>query len=153
MSLSQRSKTKRPADPGQELQRYKERLESMLELSSDWYWEQDENCRFTLVVGRGFEQTGIESQEYLGTCRWDHGAVPVDDGGSWDKHKALLEARQPFADFVFKRLNARGELRYLSSHRATGIRREKSGSRATAERPGTSPPACARNSCCGWSMR
>ena len=98
------------------------------------------------------EQTGIEPQQYLGTARWDHGAVPVGDGGSWDKHKAGLKARQPFANFVFKRLNPRGELRYIST---TGqpVFDEESGSRATAARPGTSPPACARNSCCGWSMR
>ena len=25
-----------------------ERLKSVLELSSDWYWEQDKNLRFTL---------------------------------------------------------------------------------------------------------
>ena len=115
MTLSTRSKAKRPEDPDRALRQSEERLESLLALSSDWYWEQDENCRFTLVVGTSVEQTGIEPQQYLGTARWDHGAVPVGDGGSWDKHKAELEARQPFANFVFKRLNPRGELRYIST--------------------------------------
>jgi diguanylate cyclase (GGDEF)-like protein/PAS domain S-box-containing protein len=115
VSLSKRTKAKGPEDPGRTLRQYKERLESLLELSSDWYWEQDENCRFTLVVGTSVEQTGIEPQQYLGTARWDHGAVPVGDGGSWDKHQAGLKARQPFANFVFKRLNPRGELHYIST--------------------------------------
>ncbi|MGB7542846.1 MAG: PAS domain S-box protein, partial [Burkholderiales bacterium] len=115
MTLSKRSKAKGPEDPGRALRQYKERLESLLALSSDWYWEQDENCRFTSVAGTSVGQTGIEPQQYLGTARWDHGAVPVGDGGSWDKHKAGLKARQPFADFVFKRLNPRGELRYIST--------------------------------------
>ncbi len=115
MTLSKRSKAKGPEDAGRALRQYKERLASLLALSSDWYWEQDENCRFTLVVGTSVKQTGIEPQQYLGTTRWDHGAVPVGDGGSWDKHQAGLKARQPFANFVFKRLNARGELRYIST--------------------------------------
>jgi diguanylate cyclase (GGDEF)-like protein/PAS domain S-box-containing protein len=115
MTLSKRTKAKGPEDRGRALRQCEERLQSLLELSSDWYWEQDENCRFTLVIGTSVEHTGIEAHQYLGTARWDHGAVPVGDGGSWDKHKAGLKARQPFADFVFKRLNPRGEVRYIST--------------------------------------
>ena len=91
-----------------------ERLKNVLELTSDWYWEQDENCRFTLSMGTSVEQTGVETGRYIGTARWDHGGVPVADGGSWGPHKAVLEARQPFAGFVFKRVNPQGELRYIS---------------------------------------
>ncbi len=115
MTLRKRSQAKDPEDPGRALRRYKERLARLLELSSDWYWEQDENCRFTLVIGKGAELTGIDPQWYLGMTRWDHGAVPVGDGGSWDKHKAVLKARQAFANFVFKRFNPQGELRFIST--------------------------------------
>src|SRR5437762_1559334 len=115
MPLSKRRKAKSPEDLDQALLQCEERMASMLALSSDWYWEQDENCRFTVVVGTAAEQTGPELGQYLGTARWDHGAVPVDDGGSWDKHKAVIEARQPFVNFVFKRPNSRGELRYIST--------------------------------------
>jgi diguanylate cyclase (GGDEF)-like protein/PAS domain S-box-containing protein len=115
MALSKRRKAKGPEDPEGALSRCEERLASMLALSSDWYWEQDEAYRFTVVMGTGAEQTGSEPRQYLGTTRWDHGAVPVDDGGSWDKHKAGLKARQPFANFVFKRPNPRGELLYIST--------------------------------------
>src|SRR5438874_8509374 len=115
MTLSKRSKTKASQDVERALAQCQERLARMLALSSDWYWEQDENCRFTVVVGTGAQQTEGELKPYLGTARWDRGAVPVEDGGSWDKHKAVLEARQPFTDFVFKRANARGELRYIST--------------------------------------
>jgi diguanylate cyclase (GGDEF)-like protein/PAS domain S-box-containing protein len=113
--LSKLSKAKGPGDLDRGLSQCEERLASLLALSADWYWEQDENYRFTVVVGKGAEQTGIEPRQHLGTARWDHGAVPVDDGGSWDKHKAGLTARQPFANFVFKYPNSRGELRYIST--------------------------------------
>jgi diguanylate cyclase (GGDEF)-like protein/PAS domain S-box-containing protein len=97
------------------LRLYEERLQTLLDLSNEWYWEQDENHRFTLIVGAGLAQTGIDPQDYLGTSRWDQGAVPLGDGGSWDAHKALLEAKQPFADFVFRRVDTQGEIRYISS--------------------------------------
>ena len=90
MTLTKRRKAKGPEGPDRAPSQCEERLASMLALSSDWYWEQDENCRFTVVVGAGAEQTGTEPRLYLGTARWDHGAVPVDDGGSWDKHKAEI---------------------------------------------------------------
>jgi diguanylate cyclase (GGDEF)-like protein len=92
-----------------------ERLKSLLELSTEWYWEQDKHYRFTLIIGAGFGHTGTDPQHYLGTARWDHDAVPVGDDGSWNRHKAQLEARQPFADFVFRRVDPQGELRYIST--------------------------------------
>jgi len=92
-----------------------ERFDFHLELSSEWYWEQDENCRFTLIKGESFERIGIDPRQFHGTTRWDGGAVPVGDNGSWEAHKALLEARQPFADFVYRRVDSRGDTRYISA--------------------------------------
>ena len=98
-----------------DLRRAAERLGTVLELSSEWYWEQDENYRFTMLVGAGLEQTGLHAQQYVGKTRWDYDAVAVSDDGSWDRHKALLEARQPFADFVFRRFDRNGEMQYIST--------------------------------------
>jgi len=39
--------------------------------------------------------------------------VPV--GNSWEGHKAVLEARQPFADFVYRRVDSQGDTRYISA--------------------------------------
>src|SRR5712664_3470481 len=39
----------------------------------------------------------------------------MGDGGSWEKHKAVLKARQPFTDFLFKRLDTKGGMRYIST--------------------------------------
>src|ERR1700675_4963759 len=90
-----------------------ERFNCHLELSSEWYWEQDENYRFTLIRGGGFEKTGVDPRQFLGTARWDQGATAV--GATWEAHKALLEARQPFADFVYRRVDSQRELRYISA--------------------------------------
>ena len=114
MAKQKRSKTEK-LDPVEALRLCEERFKNLLELSSEWYWEQDENYRFTLLMGAGFGKTGSDPQHYVGTARWDHDAVPVGDNGSWDKHKAVLEARQPFTDFVFRRVDPQGEMRYIST--------------------------------------
>lgn len=90
-----------------------ERLEQLLQISSDIYWEQDENYRFTVITGGSLKASGTDAGTYLGTARWDHGAVPVGEGESWEAHKAVLEAHQPFTDFVFKRLDERNDVRYI----------------------------------------
>jgi len=96
------------------LRQSEERFESLIELSSDWYWEQDEAYRFTVIKGSKLKPAASDARKLLGTARWEHGAVPVGDGGSWNKHKAVLEARQPFADFLYKRPDPGGE-RYVSA--------------------------------------
>ena len=113
--MEARKKPKKPLDLDEKLRLWEERFQALTELSSEWYWEQDENCRFTRVSGSTLGHGGIDPKNFLGTFRWDRGAVPVSDGGSWDKHKAVLNARQPFADFLFKRPDSKGELRYISA--------------------------------------
>ena len=108
-------KAKNPRNLNEALLQCEQRFDSLIELSSESYWEQDEDCRFTLVTGRAAEYGGIDTKKLLGTYRWDRGAVPVGDGGNWDKHKAVLQARQPFADFLFNRPDSTGRLRYIST--------------------------------------
>jgi len=112
--MEARKKPKKPPDLREKSREWEERFQVLTELTSEWYWEQDENCRFTLVTG-GALGHGIDTKNFLGTYRWDRGAVPVGDSGSWDRHKAGLKARQPFADFLFKRPDSKGGMRYIST--------------------------------------
>ena len=112
--MEARKKPKKPLALDEKLRVWEERFQVLTELTSEWYWEQDENCRFTLVTG-GTLGHGIDTKNFLGTYRWDRGSVPVGDSGSWDKHKAALKARQPFTDFLFKRPDSKGGMRYIST--------------------------------------
>ena len=48
-----------------------DRFRSLLRFSYDWYWEQDENFRFTANL-RGFpERPGIRAASYVGKTRWE----------------------------------------------------------------------------------
>ncbi|HKQ29974.1 MAG TPA: EAL domain-containing protein [Burkholderiales bacterium] len=96
------------------LQQCRDRFRSVVALSGDWYWEQDENFRFTLFQGEAFEKAGLDLTKMLGSTRWQDGRVPVGDSGSWEPHKAMLKAGQSFADFVFYSPIAGRGLRYVS---------------------------------------
>src|SRR6202022_63346 len=49
-----------------ELRESEARSKSFTELSSDWYWEQDPQGKFTKVSGPVFEMLGIEADDMLG---------------------------------------------------------------------------------------
>jgi len=76
------------------------RFRSLVHLSSDWYWEQDEAFRFTFVSQEGAVKAGVAREHALGKARWDlREAVPAV--GAWDDHRATLQARRAFRDFVY----------------------------------------------------
>lgn len=92
-----------------------ERLAGLVELLSDWYWEQDEEYRFTLMTGQGLRAAHIDPQLLMGTRRWDGGRTAVSLDGSWERHRAMLDARQPFTDFVYKTVRAKDRAQYIST--------------------------------------
>lgn len=112
-----------------ELRESEARYRRLTELSSDWYWEQDENGRFTKVSGPVLDMLGILIDE---TPEKSRNAL----GNRWnDTERAVLEAnlhaRRPFLDFVYSRNNPDGTRQYLmvsgepmfdSSGRFTGYR-------------------------------
>ena len=89
-------------DLQQALQQSQERLQSLIELSSDVFWEQDENHRFTLYQHKNLNNSGIDVQSILGKAPWELGGEPVGGKDEWDMHRAVREARQPFSNFIHK---------------------------------------------------
>jgi PAS domain S-box-containing protein len=90
------------------------RFRSLTELSSDWYWEQDEQLRFT-AMSRGIMETiAMPAEAYLGKTRWDVGMMGVS-AREIEEHKAKLAARLPFQDFEYGRRDALGEVHYVSA--------------------------------------
>lgn len=95
-----------------DLRESEERFKSLANLSADWYWEQDENYRFTERSGggRGWSKSAIANT--LGKTRWE---LPGEDMSEedWAAHRAVLDARKPFKDLVFRRSDA-GVLHHIS---------------------------------------
>jgi PAS domain S-box-containing protein len=89
-----------------ELRESEARFRSLTELASDWYWEQDENMKFTKVSGPVLEMLGIK----VGAVNAETAGVPAAGWNEAEREalKATIAARQPFLDFVFHRINADG---------------------------------------------
>ena len=89
-----------------ELRESEARFKSLTELSSDWYWEEDERGSFTKTSGPVLEMLGIRVDALTGE-RSDDGT----SGWNAEEHAALRAksaAREPFLDFAFSRVNADG---------------------------------------------
>ena len=94
-----------------ELRESEARFRRLTELSSDWYWEQDENGHFTKVYGPVQEMLGTPVDTLPGVTKEAQGA-------RWNEaERAALEAniaaRRPFLDFVYSRIDADGTHQYF----------------------------------------
>ena len=94
-----------------ELRESEARFRSLTELASDWYWEQDENGKFSKVSGPVLEMLGIrveplvEGAETAAADGWNQAAR--------NQLQATIAARQPFLDFPFSRVSADGSQQHF----------------------------------------
>src|SRR6185436_714937 len=64
-----------------------QRFRRMVEMSSDWYWMQDQEFRFLDVPG--LEVPDVDTDVVIGKARWEvNGLAPMQE--SWDQHRARL---------------------------------------------------------------
>jgi len=92
-----------------ELSESEARFRSFTHLSSDLYWEQNEDGKFTKVYGPVYEMLGIEPSDMLGGT-----AI----GGQWNASEraqldANIAARKPFLDFIYSRSQPNGNMQFL----------------------------------------
>jgi PAS domain S-box-containing protein len=89
-----------------ELRESESRYRCLTELASDWYWEQDENMKFTKVSGPVLEMLGIRVDPLIG----GNGGGQITGWNEAEREvlQKTIAARQPFLDFVFSRVNADG---------------------------------------------
>ena len=95
-----------------ELRLSEERFRSLCNLSSDWYWEQDAQFRFTDIAGLAAQQDA-RLRALLGQALWDVETANMEDA-DWDAHRQLLAAQQPFRELELKRLGPDGSVMWLS---------------------------------------
>jgi PAS domain S-box-containing protein len=91
-----------------------ERYRALTEMSSDWYWELDEDLRFSSFAGRlpGIEGSARFSTA-IGRYPWELPA-PGMTGQSWGAHRQTLEAHRSFRDFEVCRQGTDGTLFYAA---------------------------------------
>lgn len=89
------------------------RFRSLVELSSDWYWEQDENFHFTAFSTSVERMTGADIPNLVGKARWELPTAGMSEE-AWAEHRALLERHEPFRNFEFQRVTPQGERIWVS---------------------------------------
>ncbi len=86
------------------------RFKGYAEAASDWYWEMDENLRFTYVSDAACEKAGMQRADMLGMSRED--LVTTDeDREHWGEHLEDLRAHRPFQDFSYSFVRKDGVVR------------------------------------------
>jgi len=86
------------------------RFRSLAELIADVYWEQDEELRFTSFTGRrAYENPDFASPALMGRRRWETDYINMSSA-DWARHKAVLEAREPFHDLELCRISGGRQL-------------------------------------------
>jgi diguanylate cyclase (GGDEF)-like protein/PAS domain S-box-containing protein len=95
------------------LQQSEQRFRQLVAMSSDWYWEQDRQYRFTSITGDFTQKAGIAVSSRLGRTRWE--CVPEleqTDGGR--EHIARVTAHEAFQNFEYQALDDNGDTRWFS---------------------------------------
>jgi len=94
------------------LQESEQRFRQLVSMSSDWYWEQDQQLRFTKITGGIAEKGGIPAERLIGKTRWE--CTPGMDQAEWGQaHIATLTARLPFQDLEYALIDEQGEVRWF----------------------------------------
>ena len=125
------------------------RFRSLCELSSDVFWEQDAQFRFTAVS----DSSGVLDQRIVGQTRWQQAVSNLTEQ-DWAAHRAVLEAHQPFRDLELCRVDPAGREAWHSVSGEPVLRRAPAPSPATAGSAATSPRASSpRSASAIWRPR
>ena len=89
------------------------RFQAFADSASDWFWEMDEELRFSYFSERFTEVTGVQQSKLLGKTRQETG-IPGVDPKLWRQHLADLAAHRPFRSFVHPRIKPDGTTAWLA---------------------------------------
>jgi PAS domain S-box-containing protein len=86
---------------------------SLIGLTFDWYWEQDERYRFVSYRSATNEAAVFEEEGFVGKALWE---LSIDNMSEedWRTHRQQLEWRIPYRELEVRRADGAGEVRYLS---------------------------------------
>jgi PAS domain S-box-containing protein len=89
------------------------RFRALTTLSSDWFWEQDADFKFTSLSSSSDKAVFFDAKEVLGKARWDlSGIEPIDT--TWAEHVAVLVRNEPFSNLVYRYVSEKGNIGFMS---------------------------------------
>lgn len=85
-----------------ELRESEARFRALTNLSSDWYWEQDAEFRYTRMEGRHLNANNAEAS-FIGKRPWESD-LDIRTEGGWPRHRAMLASNTAFRDVIMHRV-------------------------------------------------
>lgn len=85
-----------------ELEKSKNRLWQLSELTSDWLWEMDADLRFTYFSNRAMDVPGVPAANFIGKTR-EEVTQENTNTEKWQAHFQTLRDHKPFRDFRYTR--------------------------------------------------
>jgi PAS domain S-box-containing protein len=104
---------RRAAAAAQALRVSEERFRDFADASADWYWEQDENLRFTYISVANPAWSSFAPAASYGKTRRETTTMGVSEE-QWARHDSDIAARRPLRDFRSQRIDADGRVHHLS---------------------------------------
>ncbi len=96
-----------------ELRAREQRFRHFADAASDFYWEMDQDLRFSYFSSRMSEIAGVSAKQMLGRTREETGNPGVA-ADYWQRHLDDLKAHRPFRGFEHPRTKPDGTRVYLS---------------------------------------
>lgn len=93
------------------------RWEYFSQINSVWFWETDENLRYTFFSENVRELAGVPPEWHYGKTREEIGAPESISADAWNAHLETLRRHEPFEDFIYERKGPHG----LQWMRSSGV--------------------------------
>src|ERR1700733_3854135 len=91
-----------------------ERLQSLLDLTVDFFWEQNESGQFTVLRPSDSASADTALEQRLIELTLDPDLGTAADPEGWQKFRLALATRRPFRNLLCKLADTRGRSRCLS---------------------------------------
>jgi PAS domain S-box-containing protein len=96
------------------LRESEQRFRDYAETASDWFWETGPDHGFTRISEHA-DAIGVVPPSRIGMTRWDFATDVESEPEKWRLHRAMLDAHQPFRDFVFSTVRGDGSAMYIQT--------------------------------------
>ena len=96
------------------LRESEQRFRDYAETASDWLWESGPDHVFTRV-SEHLGTVGVAPASRIDVTRWDYATDVQSEPEKWRLHRAMLDAHQPFRDFVYSASRRDGSAMYIKT--------------------------------------
>jgi hypothetical protein len=127
-------------------------LRKMVELTSDYYWEQDAHYRFTLIRHRDAEKEQTLAEAFIGKTWWELGGELEASEGSSNGQFSPQLSHQPFHDLIVRYAPVDKRERYFSIS-GQPVFDDKGIFSVTEGSPRMRAIRKFRSDCCAWKGR